>query len=252
MLRVVLGALQAVRETGKCHADDNRVLALGNDGSVVNFHVFGVVIGEDDTGHRGKRHEDVIVFCRVLIINVDRHLAALTGQVFRRDFLPLVVIGDLLQYRRLLVCRSLIIDIIAGRVPCQHLTVLCKGFVAFHIFDILQCGVIKEFFRAALVFEPVGNGHALLFAARVRKYIYCLFLFRVPGLFAVIAAFHCCGERGRQILFRNCLHSLGVCVYASVHGSRGCRQSRHGHICCHRHCHEQGKNLFSLHDPLSP
>ena len=252
MLCIVLCALQAVREARESHADDNRVLALGNDRSIVDGDVLHIVIGEDDACHGREGDVYVVILLCVLIVNVNGDLTGLSGQIFGRDFLSLVVIRDLLQDRGLLVSRSLIIDIIAGRVPCQHLTVLCKGFVAFHIFDILQCGVIKEFFRAALVFEPVGNGHALLFAARVRKYIYCLFLFRVPGLFAVIAAFHCCGECGRQILFRNCLHSLGVCVNASVHGSRGCRQSRHGHICCHRHCHEQGKNLFSLHDPLSP
>ena len=252
MLCIVLCTLQAVRETRESHADDNRVLALGDDRAIVDGDVLHIVIGEDDACHGREGDVYVVILLCVLIVNVNSDLTGLAGQIFGSDLLPLIVIGDLLLNRRLLVGRSLVVDVVAARIPRHHLAILCKGLIALDVLDILQCGVVIELVRAVLVLEPVGNGHALLLAACVREYVYGFFLFCILGLGAISVSFYCCGECGCQILFCDGFHRLRMCINAAVDGCHRRRHSRHGHICCHRHCKKQGKNLFSFHDYTSP
>ena len=75
MLRAVFCPLEAVSQTGECHSDYHSVLAFGDNRTVVDLDIFHVVIGEDDTGHGRKRHEDLVVLLTVLIVDVDPDLA---------------------------------------------------------------------------------------------------------------------------------------------------------------------------------
>ena len=249
MFRVVLGALKAVRESRECHAHDNRVLALGDNGTVIDLDILDVVVGEDDARHRCERNKDVAVLFCILIIYVDFDLARLTRQILRRDFLAVQIVGDLLGDRSCLVCCSLIIDVISAGVPSHHIAVLRKGLIPFDVLDILQNRVVIELVRAVFVLEPAGDSHTLLLAAGVCEDIYGLFLLCAVRL--SFRTFYSCCHRSGEVLFRDRGRLFRVPENASGNRSRRCK-GRHGHICCHCHCKKQGQNLFSLHDPISP
>ena len=119
MFRVILDALKAVSHSGECHTDNDSIFSLRNDRTVVHFNVFDIVIGENDTGHYREGDVDVLVTLRILIVDVNGHFSGLAGQFFRRDLLPLQIISDLLKDRRLLVCGSLIINIVSVCFPGQ-------------------------------------------------------------------------------------------------------------------------------------
>ena len=119
MFRTVFGSLQAVGKAREGHAYDHGVFPFGNDGAVVHLNVFDIVIGEDDARHGRERDIDILVLLCVFVLDPDLDLTGLAGQFLRRHLLPFQVIGDLLKDRRLFVRGSLIIDIIAVRVPGQ-------------------------------------------------------------------------------------------------------------------------------------
>ena len=245
MLRVFFGALQAVSQSRESHADDYGVLALGEDGAVVDLDVLYIVIGEDDAGHGRKRHEDLVILFAVEIVDVDPDLTGFAGQVCGCDLLLVQVISDLLGDGRRLFGRSLIIDVISARVPCQNIAALRKGLITLDVLYILKDRIVVELVRPFVILEPAGHCHALLIAVCIGKNIDRLFFFGPLGLLTFA---DCCRECLRQIFLRDRIRLLRAPENAPVHGRRSCRKRVHRHICCHRHCKEQGQNLFSSHD----
>ena len=76
---------------------------------------------------------------------MDLQMSALTLQIFRSNLLTIQIVSELYANRKLLISRTLILNVCTIRIPGQILTVLCKRLVTFYICDILQITLILQF-----------------------------------------------------------------------------------------------------------
>ena len=176
VLGLAADCVQTLLQTRKSHSHDDRVFALRDHRTVVNIDIGRRVIGKGHAGHSRERHVDIFIRNIIGIFDADPDLSALARQVFGRDLLSVQIVGDLFRDRRLLRCRTLIINILSAGIPGDLFPVPVIGLIALDIFYIRQIGKILELVLSIGILEPVGDRNIPLVPVFIRENINRLLL----------------------------------------------------------------------------
>ena len=167
---VVLGEVQRLGEARQAVADHapqasrGDVLAVGHPdvGEVFLFHAND---GDHDEGHRHRltpAANDHLVLLEGLIADGDLQVAALSGQFFGRDGLPVQPVGEVHRDGQRRVGRALVGDLVAAGLPRDHVVGHAgKGLVAADVFYIFKSADVDDFILALVVVQPRADGDAV-------------------------------------------------------------------------------------------
>ena len=102
-------------------------------------------------------------------------MSALSLQLIGLYFFSVQIIRKLYRNRKLLIGRSLIVNIFSVRIPYQLTISLLKRLFSFNVFDILQGTLIGQISgNASGIFQPVGYRNRIRIPQCIRIYIHCL------------------------------------------------------------------------------
>ena len=109
-----------------------------------------------------------------MVCILDRHLdlTTLTNQILRCCLLTIQLISNIHAYRQILVCLTLIINILITGIPCQGITALCELLITLNILNIRQIRYILYGSVNAGVFQPVRYYNILYLTCRICIDIY--------------------------------------------------------------------------------
>ena len=169
LLQVGFDARERILEPRESHADDDCVLALGDDRAVVDLDIPDFFVRKSNAGHRREGDIDVARLLGVGVIDMNGELTGLACQLVRVDGDAVQIVGDLGIDRRLLRSVALIIDVAAVSVPGEFGAVLLVGLVALDIFNIGEIGLILELAVAVRVFQPVADRDVARVAICIRE-----------------------------------------------------------------------------------
>ena len=121
------------------------------------------------------------------VIKVNDYMSFLSGKFFCRNVSAIQFIGNLHFYRKFLIGRSLIVDIVSPRIPGNgSVGVFRKGFIACNIFNVVQKGFVLQGHRTVRVLQPVTDNDLLSGSRRIGNDIYRLIFAALICVSAVI------------------------------------------------------------------
>ncbi len=118
----------------------------------------------------------------VCVFHLDFHFPALSGDFFRRYFIPVQAVRKTDADRQFLVCRPLIIYIVGAGAPVQALAVLLERFIPFYVLDVLQRRLIVNCTINTRIFQPVRHRYTGYLAVCLRIDIHGFLFGHLLGL----------------------------------------------------------------------
>ena len=203
--------INTVLKSRERNTDYHIVITFGNHLAVRYFNITEMLRRQQCSGNHGKRN--IYLFFLTVYLNgglliigigeTDRHITGLANQILRRNLLSLQLIADGYIHRKLLICRTLIINIAAICIPYEiTICIYCIGFISLNIHNIGQGGCILNGAVSVSILEAVTDNNLLCIALGICHDIYNLILLQL-----------CAGCGG---MMHDLIHDIGKQVIALI------------------------------------
>ncbi len=203
--------INAVLKSRESNTDYHIIISFGNHPAVRYLNITEMLSRQQCSGNHGKGNIYLLFLTVYLngslfIIGIgetDRYITGLANQILRRNLLTLQLIANGYIHRKLLVCRTLIINIAASCIPYEiAICIYGIGFISLNIHNVGQGGSVLNGAVSIGILEAVTDNNLLRIALCICHDIYDLILLQL-----------CAGCRG---MMHDLIHDIGKQVITLI------------------------------------